>query len=130
MPQDYAKAEEHYTISAERGDIIASRGWASLDNLYETRMDGARDYDVARIWYQKAADVGNLAGVALAGPLPYASLGSREKSEPYGDVLHIRPAFGPCPSRSDGFGKHEGQSVWASIAPPGRRGASPCSRGR
>ncbi|MDD7201813.1 MAG: tetratricopeptide repeat protein [Sphaerochaetaceae bacterium] len=64
VPQDYAKAEELYTISAERGDLIASGGWASLGNLYETRMDGARDYDVARIWYQKAADVGNPDGVS------------------------------------------------------------------
>ncbi len=64
VPQDYEKAEELYLASSVRSDVIASGGWACLGNLYETRTDGKKDYDIAREYYQKAHDIGNPDGTA------------------------------------------------------------------
>ena len=63
---DYATAYKLYTDNATKGDAFAQN---ELGQLYYQGKGVERDYEQARIWFEKAATQNNVGGQSALGEL-------------------------------------------------------------
>ena len=69
---DYATAYKLYTDNATKGDAFAQN---ELGQLYYQGKGVERDYEQARIWFEKAAAQNNVGGQSALGELYHYGLG-------------------------------------------------------
>jgi TPR repeat protein len=81
VPEDYAKAIEHYTVAAEQGDPSAQRSLGEIYDDADELHEDLQDYSKAFTWYRRAAEQGDTHSQGRLGFFYRSGLGTETDSK-------------------------------------------------